>query len=365
MEDIEVDPYSDDPLPELEDIREGEELDWTRIATYLRKEMPSEVDLSGNLRVLQFPHGSANLTYLIAFGDTELVFRRPPFGVLAPGAHDMRREHQVLSRLWRNFDLAPRSYLFCDDHSIGGADFIVVERRTGEVIRGVMPPSMRHHDRIGYRVGMALVGAMATFHTIDPATADLTDLGKPEGFVERQVAGWKKRWDLVADPIYNRQMCELHEELERRIPKAQRVSLVHNDLKLDNCMFDPANPDQVIAIFDWDMTTLGDPLVDLGTMLNYWPDPSDDETNRGHAHPGMEKMGLPTRAEVMDKYGDVSGLDVSQAHWYAAFAQWKTGVVVQQLHHRWKVGDSTDERMAIVAESLPRLIKGASRYLSF
>ena len=126
-------------------------------------------------------------------------------------------------------------------------------------------------------------------------------------------------------------MCDLHEDLERRMPKAQRVSLVHNDLKLDNCMFDPANPDQVIAIFDWDMTTLGDPLVDLGTMLNYWPDPSDDETNRGHAHPGMEKMGLPTRAEVLDKYGDVSGLDVSQAHWYAAFAHWKTGVEMEAL----------------------------------
>lgn len=365
MTDLTVDPYSDDALPELEDVREGEELDWNRIAAYVRNKLPTELDLTGDLRVLQFPHGSANLTYLIAFGDTELVFRRPPFGVLAPGAHDMRREHKVLSRLWKTFELAPRSYLYCDDHAIGGADFIVVERRVGEVIRGVIPPSMRHHSEVGFRVGMALVDAMAQFHTVDPSKIELMDLGKPDGFVERQVAGWRKRWDLVADLMYDKQMCELHGELERRLPTAQRVSLVHNDLKLDNCMFDPRNPDRVIAIFDWDMTTLGDPLVDLGTMLNYWPDPSDDDSVRGHAHPGMEKMGLPPRAEILERYSKASGLDVTEANWYAAFAQWKTGVVVQQLHHRWKVGDSTDERMAIVAESLPRLIKGATRYLSF
>lgn len=359
-----VDPFADEPLPELLEVRAGEELDWSRIAGYIRERMPDDVDLSGEVRVQQFPNGSANLTYMIGFGDTELVFRRPPFGTLAPGAHDMRREFKVLSRLWRIFDLAPRAYLFCDDHEVGGADFLVEQRRAGEVVRGVIPPSMRDHEDVGRRIGFALVDAMARFHGLDPEAAELGDLGRPEGFVERQLSGWKKRWDLVADERYDPQMTRVHAQLADLMPAPQRVSFVHNDLKLDNCMFDPSNPDAVTAIFDWDMTTLGDPMIDLGTMLNYWPDPSDDDTVRGHAHIGMELMGLPTRDEIIARYGQASGLDVTRAPWYAAFAMWKTATVVRQLHHRWVVGDSTDERMAVVADGIPRLIKGAERFLA-
>ena len=359
-----VDPFVDEPLPELAPVRAGEDLDWDKVAAFIRAQLAGELDLSGDFSVEQFPNGSANLTYCLDFGSTELVFRRPPFGALAPGAHDMKREHRVLSRLWKIFDLAPRCYLYCDDHSIGGADFIVVERRRGEVIRGVIPPSMRHHGDVGERIGNALVDAMARFHTLDPEVVDLGGLGRPDGFVERQLGGWKKRWDLVADPEHDAEMQALFEELQRRRPEPQRVSFVHNDLKLDNCMFDPGDPDRVVAIFDWDMTTLGDPLIDLGTMLNYWPDPADDDSVRGHTHFGMERMGLPARAEVVARYGEASGLDVSVASWYAAFAQWKTATVVQQLHHRWKVGDSTDERMATVAEGIPRLLKGTARFLA-
>ena len=363
MERPDVDPFADAAPPELETVRHGEDLDWPRIEAYLREHLPKELDLAGGFEVLQFPHGSANLTYMIRFGATELVLRRPPFGTLAPGAHDMRREFKVLSRLWRIFDAAPRAYLFCDDHEIGGADFFVMERRCGEVIRGVIPESMRGHQDVGRRIGLALVDAMARFHAIDPSQADLTHLGRPDGFVARQVAGWKKRWDLVADERFDAAMNDVHARLEASQPPSQRVSLVHNDIKLDNCMFDPADPDHVIAFFDWDMTTLGDPLIDLGTLLNYWPDPSDGEGDRRGSHPGMERMGLPPRAEVVERYGAQTGFDVSKAAWYESFAQWKTATVVQQLHYRWKVGDSSDERMAVVADSLPLLIGGADRGL--
>jgi aminoglycoside phosphotransferase (APT) family kinase protein len=356
-----VDPFRDDVPPELAPVRGGEDLDWDRIEAYLRKNLPSELDTRAEFEVAQFPNGAANLTYRIRFGELELVLRRPPFGALAPGAHDMKREYKVLSRLWRNFDRAPRAYLFCGDAAVAGADFFVMERRQGEVIRGVIPASMREHAEVGRRVGVALVEAMADFHLLDPAECDLSDLGRPAGFVERQVKGWKKRWDLVADPDHDAAMSAVHARLEASIPAMQRVSLVHNDLKLDNCMFDPRDPDRVIAFFDWDMTTLGDPLIDLGTLLNYWPDPSDDASRGSHA--GMESMGLPTRSEVRKLYAERTGLDVSRAGWYEAFAQWKTATVVTQLYHRWASGDSTDARMQAIAARVPLLAESASRLL--
>lgn len=359
-----VDPFADEALPELDAVRHGEGLDWGRIEAHLRSNLPGDLDLDGDFAVLQFPNGNANLTYMIQFGDTELVLRRPPFGTLAPGAHDMKREHKVLSVLWRIFDKGPRAYLFCDDHDVAGSDFFVMERRRGEVIRGVIPESMRRHHDVGHRIGLALVDAMAEFHLLNPDDVGLSDLGRPDGFVARQIGGWKKRWDLVADPQFDAAMGDLHQRLERSMPEAQRVSFVHNDLKLDNCMFDPADPDRVTAFFDWDMTTLGDPLVDLGTLLNYWPDPSDPEESGRVSHDGMDKMGLPTRAEVAERYGQQTGLDVSAANWYDAFAQWKTATVIQQLHHRWVVGDSTDERMETIADRLPLLLGNADQLLA-
>ncbi len=357
-----VDPLRDDAPPELAPVRQGEDLDWDRIEAYLRSNLPRELDVSGALEVLQFPNGAANLTYLIRFGELELVLRRPPFGTLAPGAHDMQREFKVLSRLWRRFDRAPRAFLLCVDPAVAGADFFVMERRRGEVVRGVIPESMRAHPDVGPRIGAALIEAMADFHLLDPSECGLEDLGRPAGFVERQVKGWKKRWDLVANPDHDAAMSGVHARLEEAIPEAQRVSFVHNDLKLDNCMFDPADPDRVTAFFDWDMTTLGDPLIDLGTLLNYWPDPADGDGSRG-SHGGVGRMGLPTRSEVTKLYAERTGLDVSRAGWYEAFAQWKTATVVAQLHHRWAVGDSRDARMETIAARVPELAKAAARLL--
>lgn len=358
-----VDPFAAETPPELQPVRSGEELDWPRIEARLRADLPPELDLDGDFEVEQFPNGAANLTYLIRFGTTELVLRRPPHGTLAPGAHDMRREHAVLSVLWQIFDKAPRAYLFCDDHDIAGADFFVMERRRGEVIRGVLPESMRAEPNVGHRLGFALVDAIAEFHLLDPDAVGLGGLGRPDGFVARQVAGWKKRWDLVADERYHAAMTAIHGRLERSLPAPQRVSFVHNDLKLDNCMFAVGDPDRVVSFFDWDMTTLGDPLIDIGTLLNYWPEAADGPESPRLSHDGMQRMGLPTRAELVDRYAERSGLDLGSAPWYDAFAQWKTATVVQQLHHRWLVGASTDPRMETIAARLPRLLAGATALL--
>jgi aminoglycoside phosphotransferase (APT) family kinase protein len=348
------------PAPEVAEVRPGEELDWVALEAHLHEHLAG---LPSPMEVLQFPNGSANLTYLLRFGATELVLRRPPFGRVAPGAHDMRREHRVLSRLWRVFDRAPRAFLFCDDHAVIGSDFVVMERRTGEVVRTGVPPSMAHHPDVGRRLGFALVDAMADLHLLDPHGCDLADLGKPHGFVARQVAGWRTRWDLVRPDHGPALMDELADRLAETVPPPTRVAIVHNDLKLDNCQFDPANPDRVTSIFDWDMTTLGEPLVDLGTLLNYWPDPSDPPGAGRVGYEGLLTMGLPARAEVTARYAARTGIDVSSARWYEAFAQWKTAVVIEQLHHRWKRGESADPRMATIADRLPLLAENAAALL--
>lgn len=363
-----VDPFLDPMVPETTAVRPGEVLDWAKIEAFLREHLPAEVSTAGQFAVEQFPNGAANLTYLVSFGQagattSELVLRRPPFGAIAPGAHDMKREFKVLSRLWRHFEKAPRAYLLCDDPEVAGADFFVMERRRGSVVRGVIPEALRAHERVGERLGLALVKTVADFHLLDPATCGLVDLGKPTGFVERQVEGWQRRWGLVADPAHDALMTKVHARLSSSLPTPQRVSLVHNDLKLDNCMFADDDPDRVVAIFDWDMTTVGDPLIDLGTLLNYWPDPGDPVDVRRSSHDGMTRMGLPSRAVMAATYGKRTGLDVSRIAWYEAFAQWKTAVVVQQLHHRWKVGDSSDERMATIADTLPALVASAAMLL--
>ena len=351
--------------PGLAPVREADQLDWPRIAAYLGAHMPSLLDAP--LRdVQQFTNGSANLTYLLRFGDRAVVLRRPPSGTIAPGAHDMKREWRVLSRLWRRFDRAPRAHLFCDDHAIAGADFFVMEHRPGLVIRGEIPVPMARHADVARRASFALVDAMAELHLLDPDRAELGDIGKPAGFVARQVSGWRKRWELAearSRPDVRAAMAAVGARLERAMPAPQRASIVHNDLKLDNCAFDPADPDRVSAIFDWDMTTLGDPLVDLGTLLNYWPDPGDAPDAWRGSHDGMRRMGLPTRGEITARYVAATGIDPAPLRWYEAFAQWKTAVVVQQLHNRWLEGASADPRHERIADSVPALAASAAALL--
>lgn len=352
------------PPSDVAPVRPGERLDTAALEAWLWPRLAEVLpEVAGPLTVLQFPGGSANLTYLLRIGQRELVLRRPPMGEIAPGAHDMKREYRVLSRLWRRFDRAPRAYLFCDDRAVLGVDFFVMERRCGEVIRDELPASMRGVPGVARRVAFALVDAMAELHAVDPASCDLADLGKPAGFVERQLSGWAKRWDLAKFEHSPRAMDELHQRLLAGLPPLSRVSIVHNDLKLDNCQFDPANPDRVASIFDWDMATLGDPLIDLGTLLNYWPDASDTEETARGTRPGLARMGLPGRAEIVERYARTSGVEVGAVPWWEAFALWKTVVVVQQLHRRWVRGESTDARMQHIADRIPAMIAAARMVL--
>ena len=346
---------------EIAPVRPGEDLDWPRLEVYLREHVPA---LSGDFGVLQFPNGSANLTYLVRFGEQKLVVRRPPFGQLAPGAHDMRREFRAVDALSKHFDRAPRAYLFCDDHDVIGSDFLVVEYRTGVVVWDHVPPSMADQADAGRRIGFAVVDALADMHLLDPDAIGLGDLGRPTGFVERQVTGWRKRWDLV-DTGRVPQMTTVGARLLDTMPAvATRVSVLHNDYKIDNCQFAVGDPDRVTSIFDWDMATIGEPLVDLGILLNYWPDPADEDGRRPLHVPGLEHMGLPTRAEVVTRYGERTGTDVSEVAWFEAFATWKTCVVLEQLYQRFVRGESTDPRMGERGKPVAPLADRAAELLA-
>ncbi len=358
---------SADPIPDAPEtapVRRGEELDRRALDAWLRPRLPDVLErVDEPIEILQFPNGSANLTYLIRLGTHELVLRRPPMGQLAPGAHDMRREYKVLSRLWRQFDRAPRAYVLCEDPAVLGTDFFVMERRRGEVVRTAIPSRMQAHPEVGRRIAFALVDAMADLHRLDPVACELADLGRPVGFVERQIDGWAKRWQLARFDDSPAEVEALHARLARHVPRLSRVSIVHNDLKLDNCQFDPADPDRVVSIFDWDMTTLGDPLIDVGTLLNYWPDPADPPEAQRASHPGLTRMGLPTRTEIAARYADRAGAEVTALWWWEAFALWKTIVVVQQLHRRWIRAESHDPRMARIADRMPALVAAARTVL--
>lgn len=346
--------------PEVAPVRPGEELDWEALRAYLREHVP---ELDGEMEVEQFPNGSANLTYRVRIGVIKVVVRRPPFGQIAPGAHDMRREFKACSGLNPHFDRAPRPYAFCDDHSVIGSDFIVVEYREGVGVWGRVPSSMAHHADVGRRMGFAVVDAMADLHVLDPGAIGLGDLGKPVGFVGRQVSGWAKRWELV-DAGRIPEMTEVTARLAATQPaENSQVSVLHNDLKPDNCQWRPEDPDRVYSIFDWDMATIGDPLIDVGTLLNYWPDPADTPDDQARTIEGLDQIGLPARSAIIERYAQRTGFKVGTVGWYEAFATWKTIVVLEQLYQRFVRGESTDPRMRDLGEPGASMASRVTRLL--
>jgi len=338
--------------PELAVVRSGDELDWDALQRYLRAVV--EEDLSPTMEVGQFPNGSANLTYLIAFAERRFVIRRPPRGTLPPGAHDMAREHRVLSRLWRSYPRAPRALAFSDDSGIIGAPFLVIEYRPGSVIRSGLPAAMDRHSDAPGAVSAAFVDAVADLHMVRPEDCGLQDLGRPDGFVERQLRGWAKRWGAARRPDRPvPAMDRIGEALGSGIPTPQQVSFVHSDLKLDNCQFASDDPTVVRSVFDWDMTTLGDPLIDLGTALSYWPALGSAGAAARALWPGQDRLGLWSREKVRERYAALTGLDVSRSAWYEAFGSWKTAIALQQLANRGLDGHTQDSRLAGYAEIVP------------
>lgn len=335
-------------------VRAGEALDWAAAERYLRAHLDG---LHGPMSVTQFHGGYANLTYCLSFANREVVLRRPPLGPLPKGAHDMAREHAVLAALGPVFRPAPRALHFCNDPGVIGAPFLVMERRVGVVVRRSFPREMRGHPAVERRVAFALIDTLADLHRLDPSAIGLGNLGRPDGFAERQVAGWARRWDAAKDhdiALFG----QIHRSLAARIPAPLAVSVIHNDPKLDNCMFDPADPDRVHAMFDWDMATTGDPLFDLGVALGYFT--ADRGAWGGMFTAEVVNGDYPANDELADRYLSKSGLTGADIPWFEGFALWKTAVVLQQIYIRFLRGQTRDERFAALGPRVPELLEKAA-----
>ena len=336
-------------------VRPDEALDETALAAYLRGRLPGA---DAPLALRQFPGGHSNLTYLLRFGEQEYVLRRPPLGPVAPTAHDMTREHRVLSALWRVFRPAPRPYLLCEDPGVIGAPFYVMERRHGVVIRTQLPPRIAGDPGRRRRVSEAVVETLVALHAVDWEAAGLAGLGRPAGFVERQVRGWAERYERAKTRDIAA-IRDLARWLAERIPPAPPPTLLHNDYKLDNLMLDPDDPGRVVAVLDWEMATLGDPLVDLGLLLCYWADGTDPPARRQSVSQVTAEPGFLSRAELLARYAAETGRDVARIAFYETFALYKVAVVVQQIYFRYERGQTKDPRFSGFEDRVAGLAEAA------
>ena len=343
-------------------VRAGEELDWTRLEAWLRETLPASaiagLDLREPMEVSQFPGGHSNLTYRVRFGGTELVVRRPPFGPVPPTAHDMAREYRWLSAVHPVFPLAPRVYALCEDPSVIGSIFYVMERRHGIVARDEEPLPIRNQPNIRRAVSLALIDALADLHAIDIAAAGLTHLGKPAGFVERQVRGWTDRWNRSKTAEVPDMEALAHWLIESLPPNPAQPTIVHGDFKLDNLMFDPGDPGRLVAVFDWEMAALGDPLVDLGILLAYWS--ANAASKRDTLATVTTLPGWLTPGELVDRYAARSGRDLTTLRFFEVFALFKIAVVIQQIYYRFVKGQTADPRFANFGDRVTYLAERAS-----
>ena len=347
------------PIDDTRPVRDGEQLDGARLQDFLATYLPEAAQQA--LAVEQFPHGHSNLTYLIRSGDQEWVLRRPPFGNRVKTAHDMGREYRILSKLCHVYAPAPKPVLYCDDDNVLGAPFYLMERRKGVILRGSPPRDRPIAPELVRRLCETLVDNMALLHALDYHAAGLDDLGKPQGYVERQVAGWTKRYqDARTDdvPDLERTMAWL---AANRPAESTSPTLIHNDFKFDNLVLDPTDLTHVVAVLDWEMATLGDPLMDLGTTLAYWTEPDDPAPLHQFIVGPTTQPGALTRHELVDRYGATTGRDISNMLFCYVCGLFKVAVIAQQIYARYARGLTQDPRFANFNKVVAALGLGAVR----
>jgi len=323
---------SDAPAP----IRPGEELDITRLNAFLQAN-----GLAPGTGLRQFPGGFSNLTYFLETATGGYVLRRPPFGAQIKGGHDMGREFRVLTTLQAaGFPQLPKPVLFCEDETVIGAPFYVMERVNGVILRANSARNPALTPELMRRLGENLIDTLAELHTLDVQKTGLLALGKPEGYVRRQVEGWIGRYEKArTDDIPA--MNELAVWLRGNLPTEQAPAFLHNDFKFDNVVLSP-DLTRIEAILDWEMATVGDPLMDLGASLAYWCEANDPDFLK--AFNLTHLPGCPTRREAADRYAARTGRDLTHLPFYYAFGLYKNAVILQQIYARWKAGLTSDPR---------------------
>jgi aminoglycoside phosphotransferase (APT) family kinase protein len=328
-------------------VREGEELPNERLLAYLSAHL---AELEGPLVVEQFPAGFSNLTYLLRAGDRELVLRRPPVGAKIKTAHDMSREYRILSHLHPVYKKVPRPLLFCEDEEILGAPFYVMERVTGIILRAQAPRGIDLSPELMRGLSEAFVENLAEIHEVDYEGAGLGDLGSPQGYVKRQVEGWTKRYfNARTDDVPS--IEQLADWLAQHLPPdSEKASLIHNDYKYDNLVLSPQDLTRVVAVLDWEMATIGDPLMDFGTSLGYWVETTDPEEWQRYGFGLTSLPGSFTRRELLDRYTKCTSRRLDYPVFYFAYGLLKIAVIVQQIYFRYQKGLTRDPRFAQLGE---------------
>ncbi|HVX22053.1 MAG TPA: phosphotransferase family protein [Acidimicrobiales bacterium] len=288
--------------------------------------------------------GKSNLTYVLSSPAGEVVLRRPPGGVLLPKAHDVMREYRLMTALDGTGVPVPRTLLaYPDGDNPLGVPFYLMDRVVGHTCRMGLPDGYADTADDRRAIGFALVDTLAALHRVDPYAVGLGDLGRPQGFLPRQLDRWWKQW-WGAGGAEEDVLERLHRQLVEGLPQGDAVGIVHGDFRLDNTMLHPTRPGVVSAVLDWELSTLGDPLVDLGTLLMFWAEPDDDEAMGAArlAAPVTALPGFPQRAEVVDRYGEAADTDLGHLRWYVAFAYFKMAVIMQGIVARLQSGALVD-----------------------
>ncbi|MGA8233998.1 MAG: phosphotransferase family protein [Candidatus Acidiferrales bacterium] len=336
-------------------VRPGEELDLARLELFLLQHFPAA---TGSIAVEQFPSGHSNLTYLVRLGDREFVLRRPPFGSKVKTAHDMGREYRVLSKLHAAYSPAPKVLLFCDDDSVIGTPFYVMAPVRGIIIRRDPPAGLPFPAETARRLSESFIDNLAQLHSLDYQAIGLGDLGKPQGYLERQVRGWRERYHGSKTHEYA-EVERISTWMNEATPATSVATLIHNDYKYDNVVLDPAEITKIVGVLDWEMSTIGDPLTDLGTTLAYWIDPNDPEELQKIRWCPSTYPGSLTRAQLVERYAKGTGRDVSRLAFYLVFARFKVAVIIQQIYYRYYQGLTKDRRFAALPEVVQTLLRAA------
>lgn len=324
-------------------VRSGEELDVPAVDQYLKAHIAG---LEGTPEISQFPGGASNLTYLVKYPSREMVLRRPPFGKKAKGAHDMGREFRVMQGLQAVYPYVPRMLAFCQDDAIMGAEFYVMERIQGVILRSEMPKDLPLTPEQNRTLCENVIDRLVDLHQIDFEQTPLAELYRPGDYVERQISGWSERYRNARTedaPDFEEVMAWLN----AKKPAQVKSCIIHNDYRFDNVILDPNDPMRIIGVLDWEMATIGDPLMDLGNSLAYWIEPNDPPQLQMMRRQPTHLPGMMTRQEMVDYYCQRTGLSVPNFDFYSVYGIFRLVVIMQQIYYRFFHGQTQDKRFAM------------------
>jgi aminoglycoside phosphotransferase (APT) family kinase protein len=348
-------------IDKTQPIREGEEFDLVKVEAFLKDSIPG---LQGKLTVEQFPGGHSNLTYLLKIGDREMVFRRPPFGRKAKTAHDMGREYRIQKALKPFFSYCPEPLAYTEDESIIGCPFYVMERIRGIILRKDLPKGLTFTPAEARTLCEKLMDVYVELHAIHYNQVGLETFGKPEGYVKRQVGGWSERYRNARTddaPDFEIVMTWLQEKMPG---ESGTVSIIHNDYRFDNVVLDPHEPLKIIGVLDWEMATIGDPLMDLGGALAYWVDRDDPPNMQAIRMVPTNLEGMMTRKELTGRYAEKMGIPVAHIDFYYCFGLFRLAVIAQQIYYRFYHGQTKDERFKLMIFAVHVLEEAARKVIA-